>query len=79
MQYGCKTARYYVYQRKLGADDKGMGASVLKGVTYEAARDHIIKVELPRRKAHLVAMTKWSAIHKKRLAFTPQSECAASA
>jgi hypothetical protein len=64
---------YYVYERVLGSA-KSMGESVLSGVSFDAARSYIIKRELPLRKAHLARMTKWSAIHKKRLVFTPQSE-----
>ena len=67
------TDKYYVYRREHG-NEKGKGASVLTGVSYEQARSHIIQHELPLRKAHLDRMTKWSAIHKKRLVFTPQSE-----
>ena len=68
---------YYIYQRELG-NGKGKGSSVLKGVSFEQARSHIIKHELPLRKAHLDRMIKWSAIHKKRLVFTPQSESCSS-
>ena len=68
-----RNGKYYVYQRELG-NGKGKGTSVLTGVSFEQARSYIIEHELPLRKAHLARMTKWSAIHKKRLVFTPQSE-----
>ena len=77
MKTGKSCGKYYVYQRELGNDGKGKGAkgtSVLTGVSFEQARSYIIEHELPLRKAHLACMTKWSAIHKKRLVFTPQSE-----
>ena len=77
MQAMTGTSTYYVYERVLG-DATSKSESMLTGVSFEQARSYIIEHELPLRKAHLARMTKWSAIHKKRLVFTPQSESCSS-